>query len=67
MRRVRLSACVSGYAARNAGPFISLFFVDVAVHGGGTGFACLPGMKLLIASIVLSVLVLWALGCGLHG
>jgi hypothetical protein len=58
---------VSDYAARNRIPPASRGFTDTAVTAAAA--SALPansGMKLLVASIVLSVLVLWALGCGVH-
>ena len=62
-----MTGCVSGYAPRNHIAATPHYFRAGHDRGCGIRFAFAPGMKLLLASIVLSALVLWALGCGAIG
>ncbi len=62
-----MTGCVSSYAARNTAARRFALFGASREHGRGTGFAFASGMRLLLASIALSALVLWALGCGRIG
>jgi hypothetical protein len=58
---------VSSYAARNGVERRLALFGASREHGRGIGFAFSSGVRLLLASIALSALVLWALGCGRIG
>ena len=65
--QIPVTGRVSDYAARNAARLRSLFFLACAGYPCGIAFACASCMKLLLASIAVSALVLWALGCGSTG
>jgi hypothetical protein len=59
---------VNDYAPRNPPGAALRCFQGSGGSGGGIAFAFPSRMKLLLASIAISALVLWALGCsGIHG
>jgi len=59
-----VTGLVSGYAPRNPKASDSLRFAQRDAGAFGIRFAFATGMKMLLASIALSALVLWALSCG---
>ena len=59
-----MTGLVSGYAPRNPKSGDSRQFAQREAGASGIRFAFASGMKMLLASIALSALVLWALSCG---
>ena len=59
-----MTGLVSGYAPRNPGAGDSRQLAQREAGALGIRFAFASGMKMLLASIALSALVLWALSCG---
>jgi hypothetical protein len=59
-----VTGLVSGYAPRNPKAGDSPPFAQRDAAAFGIRFAFATGMKMLLASIALSALVLWALSCG---
>ena len=59
-----MTGLVSGYAPRNPKAGDSHQFAQWEAGAFGIRFAFASGMKMLLASIALSALVLWALSCG---
>lgn len=59
-----MTGLVSGYAPRNPKAGDRPAFAPRRAGAFGIRFAFASGMKMLLASIALSALVLWALSCG---
>ena len=59
-----MTGLVSGYAPRNPEAGDNPQFAQREAGAFGIRFAFASGMKMLLASIALSALVLWALSCG---
>ena len=59
-----MTGLVSGYAPRNPRAGDGRQLAQREAWAFGIRFAFAPGMKMLLASIALSALVLWALSCG---
>ena len=58
-----MTGLVRGYAPRNPNAGDCPQFAQRRAGAFGIRFAFASGMKMLLASIALSALVLWALGC----
>jgi hypothetical protein len=54
---------VNDYGPRNRAVRAQSIFGTVGAHRRGIAFAFAATVKMLLASIALSALVLWALGC----
>ena len=59
-----MTGLVSDYAPRNRQAGANRQFAQREAGSFGIRFAFGSGMKMLLASIALSALVLWALSCG---